>query len=96
MPVSSPDQQPTINQQSANQRGINKMMTLTRMRNELENYLDSKTWRMREDLLKEAKNLVARYSVIREYEDDVSILRDSDYQLKVALENLETAIHNIQ
>ena len=71
-------------------------MTLTRMRNELENYLDPKTWRMREDLLNEAKRLVSRYSAIREYGDDVIVLRDSDYELKVALENLETAIHNIQ
>lgn len=47
------------------------MMTKTRMKNDLENYLDPKTWRMREDLLNEAKHLVSRYSTIRDHEDDV-------------------------
>lgn len=71
-------------------------MTLTRMRNELENYPYPRVSLMREDLLREAKSLVSRYSAIREYEDDVRVLRDSDYELKVALENLATVIHNIQ
>lgn len=72
------------------------MMTLTRTKNELENCLVPKTWKMRADLLNEANRLVEKYSAIRDHEDDVCVLRDEDYELKAALENLETVIHNIK
>ena len=72
------------------------MMTITKMRDELENSLTPRTYWMRDAILREAEHLVARYAVARNYENYVNVLLDSDYQLKIALENLETALQNLK
>lgn len=72
------------------------MMTITKMRDELETSLTPRTWWMRDAILREAEHLVERYVVARNYEGDVNVLLNSDYELKIALENLETALHNLK